>query len=410
MRFPLLLVAVVLLVGGIAQYVETTKADLEGLSASLPLSGDMNALVTLEEGMTREDITGRIGGVLGLDETEISQLHDTYRAMQWDAFNDVLIPYLIEIYALTEADREILLTHSSAYLDREEDVLESFYTPGSYALTGEDTTVGIASKLLEPVVKGATTSVTELLDRARADELIRYIRNETELLPDLVPLPPQDVGIVDEGDRKLLVFSTIYYNQGKGNLELRADPSTIGTLGDFEREVYQRIYRENDTYRERSSGTFEWHQEHLHYHFADFIEYKLEALDGTSAVVSEGLAEKSTFCIRDISRVYIDGVTASTSAAYRICGRERQGVTVGWGDAYFSTYPDQNLDITDLPSGRYRLTFTANPEDRFDESDKSNNISSAVIEYDTDAGTVTVLETTPSELPEFEHIHIEQDL
>lgn len=30
--------------------------------------------------------------------------------------------------------------------------------------------------------------------------------------------------------------------------------------------------------RQRPAGTFLWHQEHLHYHFADFAVYDLEAI------------------------------------------------------------------------------------------------------------------------------------
>ena len=238
--------------------------------------------------------------------------------------------------------------------------------------------------------------------------LLEYVGDETELLPDLVPLPPQDIGVKVENGRILLTFTTIYYNNGIGPLELIADPKTIGTRGDFDREVFQRIYRDNGTYRDKSAGLFEWHNEHLHYHFIDFIEYKLIGIDAKNVVITDELAEKTTFCVRDISRVELPGRDVDEEATYRICGRERQGVSVGWGDAYFNTYADQNLDITDLPSGRYKLSFLANPTNRFDELSLENNEASAVIMYDKEEMSVEIISHKPTELPIFEHIHVEQ--
>jgi len=371
-------------------------------------AGEIDVLITLEEGLDRKDIVQKIGQALGFDDRKIRQLHDTYRAMQWDAFNDVLAPYLVETYELTEKEREILLTHSTVYLNTENDILESLYVPDNYQFEGTDTVVGIVEKLLAQMQENKDEKVRELLNEGRAEDLVKYLKTETELLPDLVPLPPQDISVKKEGGETLLVFTTVYYNKGDGDLELRADPLTIGVLGDFDRDVHQRIYGSDGTYREQVAGTFEWHYEHFHYHFVDFIEYRLEGIDNDFALQSGELLQKSTFCIRDISRVYLDGELSSSSAKFQICGRERQGVSVGWGDAYFSTYPDQNLNITELPSGTYRLTFIANPADRFLEETKENNTSSAIILYDAEAGTVEVLETEPTDVPEFEHIHIEQ--
>src|SRR5690606_35651816 len=101
------------------------------------------------------------------------------------------------------------------------------------------------------------------------------VRGERELLPDLVPLPPRDLVLTETKNGVLLSFSTIYYNQGDGPLELRADPATTDIPGDVERNVFQRIYREDGTYRDRQAGTFLWHAPHLHYHFADFVVYDL---------------------------------------------------------------------------------------------------------------------------------------
>lgn len=229
-----------------------------------------------------------------------------------------------------------------------------------------------------------------------------------ELLPDLVPLPPRDMKIDTIDGKTLLYFSTTYFNQGLGVLELRADPATAGVRADIERDVLQRIFHQNGSHRDKKVGTFLWHQEHLHYHFTDFISYDLESLDDTAHENLSGLLVKSTFCLRDISRVL--GLTLPNrveEAGYKICGKELQGVSVGWGDTYYWDYPAQNLDITELPSGTYKLTFIANPARNLEETRYDNNISSATFKIDIENETVEVLEESPEDAPEVEHVHLE---
>ena len=369
-----------------------------------------DVVITLSDEMSREEITEKIGLSLDFDERKIAQLHHTYRAMQWDALNELIVAHLVDTYNLSKLEREIVLTHSNIYLDWENDILESLYVSGSYDITTETTVVEIATVLIERMMMDTKGEFIGKIDKSREQELLFYIKSETELLPDIVPLPPQDVAIVDDGVKRRLVFTTIYYNQGDGPLEFHADPDTIGTIGDFDREVFQRINRSDGTYRERSSGFFEWHHEHVHYHFVDFMEYRLEGVDNEYVLGSNGLLEKSTFCIRDVSKVFIDNDRSTTTAKFRVCGRERQGVSVGWGDAYFNTYVDQDIDITGLPSGTYKLSFLANTVDRFDELKKDNNTASAIILYDADVVSVEVVSTEPNIFTEFEHVYVEQKI
>ena len=49
------------------------------------------------------------------------------------------------------------------------------------------------------------------------------------------------------------------------------------------------------------------------------------------------------------------------------------GLSVGWGDLYRYTLPDQFVDITGLGAGRYRLVVTADRQGWFSESNESNN-------------------------------------
>lgn len=229
-----------------------------------------------------------------------------------------------------------------------------------------------------------------------------------ELLPDLVPLPPRDMQIqTNEEGKILLLFSTTYYNQGRGPVELRVDDDSTNVRADIDREVMQRVYGKGGGHRDKPVGTFMWHQEHLHYHFSDFIEYDLESLENPQLEDLSGSLIKSTFCLRDISRIKLNLENRKEEAKYEICGKRLQGVSVGWGDTYYYNYPAQNLDISSLQSGTYRLTFRANSEKRIDEINYENNTSSAVFRIDMENKTVTLVEELPKETPEVEHVHLD---
>jgi len=287
------------------------------------------------------------------------------------------------------------------------------YAPGTYTVGNRDSFAKIADALIKPVA--ATSSLgrylSEHIEQKAAENVVRLVRSAFEKMPDLVPLPPQDLTLdKSESGDQLLRFTTIFYNKGKGPLELRADTATAGVRSDIQRTVFQKIYRNDGTTRQRASGTFLWHQEHLHYHFADFAVYDLEAVEtNTPPPDLSGVRQKSTFCIRDVSLTDLELPGKAKDAAYKICGKELQGISVGWADTYFFTYPDQLLNIEELPSGTYRLKFIINPSDRFDESDMSNNTSSSLIKLDMEKRTVEVVSEEPTTYPKVEHVYPEQD-
>lgn len=228
------------------------------------------------------------------------------------------------------------------------------------------------------------------------------------LYPDLVPLPASDMVVQTAEDGTIhLLFSTTYYNRGLGTLELRADPHTAGIRADLERDILQRVYHKDGGYEDSVVGTFLWHQEHLHYHYSDFITYDLTVVDGPANEELDGILVKSTFCLRDISRVDIDIPNKPADAKYKICGKELQGVSVGWGDTYYYNYPAQDLDISSLSSGTYKLVFTANPERKLKEITLDNNVSSVTFRLDMESKTVEVLGQTPAQIPEIEHVYLD---
>jgi hypothetical protein len=171
--------------------------------------------------------------------------------------------------------------------------------------------------------------------------------------------------------------------------------------------VYQRVFLKDGGYTDHVVGNFMWHQEHLHYHYTDFITYDLEALDAPPSVDLSGKLIKATYCLRDISKVELELKNRKDKAGYEICGKELQGVSVGWGDTYYWDYPAQNLDITGLASGTYKFTQIVNPALRLKESKYSNNKSTVTFRLDMEKKTVTILSQEPENPPAVEHIHLE---
>jgi len=69
------------------------------------------------------------------------------------------------------------------------------------------------------------------------------------------------------------------------------------------------------------------------------------------------------------------------------------GLSVGWGDLYARSLPDQYIDITGLTSGRYRLTLIADKDNWFLEGSNSNNVS--WIDIQLKANKVTIVAYGP---------------
>jgi hypothetical protein len=73
------------------------------------------------------------------------------------------------------------------------------------------------------------------------------------------------------------------------------------------------------------------------------------------------------------------------------------GLSVAWRDVYSASLPNQYIDITELPAGRYRLWAEADPvgTDRstgwFVESDETNNVTWVDFELELDPPSVRVV-------------------
>lgn len=188
--------------------------------------------------------------------------------------------------------------------------------------------------------------------------------------PNLQAKPASELRISHEGGRKLLRFTTVGWNSGAGPLEMVPGPVDTGTN---KQQVYQRIFDDAGGYSDHLAGFMEWHASHNHFHFNDYAHYTLRpaAANGTP----ERYGEKVTFCLMDTDRIDHRLPGAPKRAQYTTCSMSRQGISVGWGDAYRYYLDGQFIDVTGLPDGDYDLVITLDPKGRIIETDDGDNVS-----------------------------------
>ena len=196
-----------------------------------------------------------------------------------------------------------------------------------------------------------------------------------DLLPNLQMAPVRDVQLEITGDsRHLLRFSAIIVNVGAGPFELHGSRAA----GDAEMgTVTQRIYDTAGGSRTIATPAtmFFAGDGHLHWHVRNLQYYELRPLDGQNTL---GTGAKSGFC-------FFDGVLNDLSLPgapqfphFLQCGEAdslnvTMGTSVGWGDIYEWWLPDQWIEVTGLPAGRYRLRAVADPDNWFVEQNDADN-------------------------------------
>ncbi|MGH3921876.1 MAG: lysyl oxidase family protein [Pseudonocardiaceae bacterium] len=148
---------------------------------------------------------------------------------------------------------------------------------------------------------------------------------------------------------------------------------------------------------------------HDHWHVRDLEDCQLRGLDSVVIISSSSSSSsgdsstgiKGGFCFADGFRFDTKrpGAPARAVYSYAECGKPtdlsvRMGLSVGWGDPYLSTLPDQYIDVTRLPWGAYRLEATADASNWFHEADESNNTT--WVDIRLAATKVTILGYGPS--------------
>ncbi len=195
----------------------------------------------------------------------------------------------------------------------------------------------------------------------------------TGLLPDLRMAEPYDLQVTKtSGGFYKLRFGTIMWNVGDGPLEVRAN----GRSGNAMTEVVQIVHRTDGTTRRKAStgSVFYSGDGHDHWHVGSVVVVRLGPVPGsapTDPPVDRHL-RKIGFCLVDSLRAPPGELRPPNSPArykygYLGCGNRdstkiKFGISVGYGDVYQPFFAHQAIDITNVPTGTYRLCATVNPE------------------------------------------------
>lgn len=195
------------------------------------------------------------------------------------------------------------------------------------------------------------------------------------LLPDLAMAPLRDIQLnITPDGRRLLRFTAEIINIGSGPFELHAERPSLSEP--LMTTVRQRVFDTAGGWQEiLTSASMHFAGDgHSHWHVNNLEEYTLIALDSPASL---GVGAKSGFCFFDNHQ----WPGTFTPRTYISCGREQDlsltmGLSVGWGDIYAWDLPDQYIDVSGIPPGRYRLTAQADPDHWFIEQDATNNVIS----------------------------------
>lgn len=214
-----------------------------------------------------------------------------------------------------------------------------------------------------------------------------------DLLPDLVQERPRDVNLRKIGGRSRLGFTSAVHNAGSGPLIVVGRRRTRATA---DMGAFQVIAQRDGSTRTVATAVgllrYVRSSDHSHWHYRPFERYALLSEDGTTVTRDA----KSGFCLGDRYRVARAGGTARP-VYVGACGLRRpgllalrEGISVGWGDDYAAYLEGQSLDVTGVPSGRYRLVHTVNGTGRLLEQSTHNNTASVRIALTRSRGVMRV--------------------
>jgi hypothetical protein len=203
--------------------------------------------------------------------------------------------------------------------------------------------------------------------------------------------------MAETGATVCMRFEQTFANVGEGPAELRfavpKDPN------DTSHDVLARTYYSDGPthFTDTNAGTWEFHVEHQHYHYDNFVQSNLWTADSHGRRTGTGpirTGRKVSFCMEDEilddpmwgkagvrPRFYIapDCLDFVASAETPQFNYLIQGVTPGWDDIYEWYLPGQYIDVAGVPSGDYVLETIADPDNKLLEPDETNNCGSVLV-------------------------------
>jgi hypothetical protein len=188
-------------------------------------------------------------------------------------------------------------------------------------------------------------------------------------------------GVIDTEliDNKVLYrFHGALPNLGVGPLEIRevTHPNHV-------QDVYQRIYQTQGGFNETLIGSFPITGSILpnhHLFLPGIAQYNLRTVlpgDGVGPIVSSH--DKTSMAVVD-SRAYDPPFPgAPPSSVYNSVSVPILGISIGWADVYTRALPGQWVEATGLADGQYWLEVIADPYDRIQELNESNNTTRILV-------------------------------
>jgi quinoprotein glucose dehydrogenase len=143
--------------------------------------------------------------------------------------------------------------------------------------------------------------------------------------------------------------------------------------------------------------------DHRHWHLLGFERYELRRIGSTDPLVQD---RKSGFCLGDRYRVttrFVPNATPGKLYTSR-CGLNnpglqqiREGISVGYGDAYAPNLEFQDLPLNGLPAARYVLVHRVNVDRQLNELSYDNDAASILLDLRWIAGrpVIRVVATCP---------------
>jgi Lysyl oxidase/WD40-like Beta Propeller Repeat len=260
---------------------------------------------------------------------------------------------------------------------------------------------GVEQIVGAPAAGGAASLVSPI--QLPAHPTARPVQRPLELLPDFDQQPPRDLEVRKTGRRFLLWFTSAADNVGLGPFIVKGRRRGAGAM-----RASQRVRLAGSalrTYPEVGIWRYNATSDHSHWHLIDFQRYELRRGDGALVVRDR----KSGFCIGDRYGVAPGRIAGRTfRPVFRgFCNLYQPGASnvdagtsVGFSDRYHSHLDGQNVDLTNVPPGRYVLVNRANPSADLHELRYENNAASVAIQVSRPRGRrsapgVRVLATCP---------------
>jgi hypothetical protein len=199
------------------------------------------------------------------------------------------------------------------------------------------------------------------------------------LYPDMGQQVPSHMQIQNTQQGESMRFSSALYNLGDGPLQIRRGGGTIGPC-DVDGVHYAQC--ENATQEildgvggnvvaTQPAGLAVFHPEHNHWHQDRVTRFTVRSGSPTGTIVGmTGI--KITFCMIDFE--ILDSQSPRTRV-YNSCNADLQGVSVGFADQYHHSTEGQEVNMTGVPQGEYYFVNEADPDNKWAETNDTNNSS-----------------------------------